>query len=142
MLSSLGSNIRTWVWEPWTTLWKDYLVTSEYLVRETVKVSFSNQVQQEQHAKKQYENSIRELNEKKESLKQLRLKTQEVHQEVQNEENILEKQEKKMKLHYESKIKILDIKVFHHSQKRFARCKLHLLWLMIILRLLKQKERM
>ena len=112
MLSSLGSNIRTWVWEPWTTLWKDYLVTSEYLVRETVKVSFSNQVQQEQHAKKQYENSIRELNEKKESLKQLRLKTQEVHQEVQNEENILEKQEKKMKLHYESKIKILDIKVF------------------------------
>ena len=54
---------------------------------------------------------MNELEEKKESLEKLRLKTHEVQQEARNEENSLASEENKMKLHYESKIKILDIKV-------------------------------
>ena len=75
------------------------------------KVSFSKQVQQEKQTKKQHEDSMQELQEKKESLENLRSKTHEVQQEARNEENSLTSEENKMKLHYESKIKILDIKV-------------------------------
>ena len=75
------------------------------------KASFSKQVQEDKQAKKQYEDAMKELEEKKDSIEKLQLKTKEVHQEVKNEKNSLAAEESKMKLHYESKMKILDIKV-------------------------------
>ena len=54
---------------------------------------------------------MKELEERKESNEKLRLKTKEVHQEAKNEKILLAAEENKMKLHYESKMKILDIKV-------------------------------
>ena len=84
---------------------------SGYLSAKPCKVSFSKQVQLEKQTRKQHEDSLKELKEKKESLEKLCLKTQAVHQEVRNDEKSLASEENKMKLHYESKIKILDIKV-------------------------------
>ena len=84
------------------------------------KVSFSKQVQQEKQTCKQHEDSMKELEQKKKSLEKLRLKTHEVQQEARNEENSLASEENKMKLHYESKIKILDIKVCILSLGRVA----------------------
>ena len=84
---------------------------SGYLSAKPCKVSFSKQVHQEKQTCKQHEDSMKELEEKKESLEKLRLKTIEVQREARNEENSLASEENKMKLHYESKIKILDIKV-------------------------------
>ena len=75
------------------------------------KASFSKQVQEDKQAKKQYEDAMKELEEKKESIEKIQLKTKEVHQEVQNEKSSLAAEENKMKLHYESKMKILDMKV-------------------------------
>lgn len=75
------------------------------------KASFSKQVQEEKQIKKQYEGAIKALEEKKQSEENLRLKTNEVHQEAQKEKFFLAAEENKMKLHYESKMKILDIKV-------------------------------
>lgn len=75
------------------------------------KVSFSKQVQEDKQVKKQYEGAIKALEEKKKSEEKLRLKTNEVHEEAQNEKIFLAAEENKMTLHYESKMKILDIKV-------------------------------
>ena len=74
-------------------------------------MSFSKQVQEEKQVKKQYEGAIKALEEKKESEEKLRLKTNEVHEEAHNEKIFLAAEENKMKLHYESKMKIFDIKV-------------------------------
>jgi len=54
---------------------------------------------------------LKELEKRKESNEKLRLKTKEVHQEAKNEQILLAAQENKMKLHYDTKKKILDIKV-------------------------------
>ena len=86
-------------------------VPSDKLSDKPSKASFSKQVQEDKQAKKQYEDAMKELEEKKDSIEKLQLKTKEVHQEVKNEKNSLAAEESKMKLHYESKMKILDIKV-------------------------------
>ena len=75
------------------------------------KASFSKQAQEEKQIKKQYEGAIKALEETKESEENLRLKTNEVHQEAQKEKIFLAAEDNKMKLQYESKMKILDIKV-------------------------------
>ena len=74
-------------------------------------MSFSKQIQEEKQAKKQYENAFIDLEEKRESNEKLQLKIKDVHQEVQNERNIIAAKESAMKHSYVSKIKILDIKV-------------------------------
>ena len=86
-------------------------VPSDKLSDKPSKASFSKQVQEDKQAKKQYEDAMKELEEKKESIEKIQLKTKEVHQEVQNEKSSLAAEENKMKLHYESKMKILDMKV-------------------------------
>ena len=85
------------------------------------KASFSKQVQEEKQIKKQYEGAIKALEEKKESEENLRLKTNEVHQEAQKEKIFLAAEDNKMKFHYESKMKILDIKVSKIDSRSYSR---------------------
>ena len=94
--------------------WRPILKLSD----KPTQASFSKQVQEDKQVKKHYEGALKELEEKKESNEKLRLKTKEVHQEAQNEKILLAAEENKMNLHYESKMKILDIKVIQRFVPR------------------------
>ena len=87
--------------------WRPILKLSD----KPTQATFSKQIQEDKQVKKHYEGALKELEEKKETNEKLRLKTKEVHQEAQNEKILLASEENKMNLHYESKMKILDIKV-------------------------------